>query len=101
MWPKWQERWDRLIEAMTIIRPLWTGQDVAFKGKYYTVNAKLYDPPARPIPLLAAANGKKSMRLAGQYADGLVSDPKSWMQHKSEWEAAHARRAKIPLICLC
>ena len=61
-WPKWQERWDRLVEAITVIRQLWTGQDVSFKGKYYTINAKLYDPPSRPIPLLTAANGKKSMR---------------------------------------
>jgi TAT-translocated FGD2 family F420-dependent dehydrogenase len=90
-WPKWQERWDRLIEAMTVIRALWTGQDVSFKGNHYTIEAKLYDPPARPIPLLAAANGKKSMRLAGQYADGLISDPLNWMKYKSEWEAgAHA-----------
>ena len=64
-WPHWQERWDRLIEAIAVIRQLWTGQDVDFKGKFYTVNARLYDPPASPIPLLTAANGKKSMRLAG------------------------------------
>jgi len=91
-WPKWQERWDRLIEAITIIRELWTGKGVAFQGKYYTVNAKLYDPPSKPIPLLTAANGKKSMRLAGLHGDGLVSDPKSWKQWKSEWEAG-AREA--------
>jgi len=90
------ERWDRLIEAMTIIRALWTGQPVAHKGTYYTVNAKLYDPPARPIPLLAAANGRKSMRLAGQHADGLVSDPKSWKQYKSEWEDGARSAGKNP-----
>ena len=102
MWPKWQERWDRLIEAITIIRQLWTGQDVAFKGKYYNVNAKLYDPPARPIPLLTAANGKKSMRLAGQHGDGLISDPLSWMKYKSEWEdgarAAGKNPADMPVL---
>ena len=27
-WPKWQERWDRLIEAIDIIRALWTGNPV-------------------------------------------------------------------------
>jgi alkanesulfonate monooxygenase SsuD/methylene tetrahydromethanopterin reductase-like flavin-dependent oxidoreductase (luciferase family) len=72
-WPKWEERWDRLIEAITVIRQLWTRQDVSFKGKYYTINAKLYDPPARPIPLLTPANRKKLMRLAGQHGDGLVN----------------------------
>ena len=95
-WPKWQERWDRLIEAITIIRQLWTGKDVAFKGKYYNVNAKLYDPPPRPIPLLTAANGKKSMRLAGQHGDGLISDPLTWQQHKSEWEEGARSAGKNP-----
>jgi F420-dependent hydroxymycolic acid dehydrogenase len=95
-WPHWQERWERLIEAITVIRQLWTGQDVAFKGKYYTVNAKLYDPPAKPIPLLTAANGKKSMRLAGQHGDGLVTDPLTWMQHKSEWEDGARAAGKDP-----
>ena len=50
----------------------------------------------KPIPLLAAANGKKSMRLAGQHADGLVTDPKTWMQHKSEWEAGARAAGKNP-----
>jgi G6PDH family F420-dependent oxidoreductase len=91
MWPKWQERWDRLIEAMDIIRALWSGEAVSHKGDHYTVNAKLYDPPARPIPLLTAANGRKSMRLAGQYGDGLITDPITWKQHKAEWQdGAHA-----------
>lgn len=101
-WPKWQERWDRLIEAITIIRALWTGEPVSHKGQYYTVDAKLYDPPARPIPLLTAANGKKSMRLAGQYGDGLISDPLTWKQHKSEWEdgarAAGKNPADMPVL---
>ncbi|OJW28296.1 MAG: hypothetical protein BGO51_24830 [Rhodospirillales bacterium 69-11] len=95
-WPKWQERWDRLIEAMAIIRGLWSGQDVAHKGQYYTVNARLYDPPPQPIPLLAAANGKKSMRLAGQHADGLVTDPATWKKHKQEWQEGAAKAGKDP-----
>ncbi|MGD0106928.1 MAG: TIGR03557 family F420-dependent LLM class oxidoreductase, partial [Rhodopila sp.] len=95
-WPKWQERWDRLIEAITVIRQLWTGESVSYKGKYYTVDAKLYDPPARPIPLLTAANGKKSMRLAGQHGDGLISDPLSWQKWKSEWEDGARSAGKNP-----
>ena len=95
-WPKWPERWDRLIEAIGIIRALWTGQQVHHQGKYYNVDAKLYDPPARPIPLLTAANGKKSMRLAGQYGDGLITDPKTWKQFKSEWEEGAKAAGKNP-----
>jgi alkanesulfonate monooxygenase SsuD/methylene tetrahydromethanopterin reductase-like flavin-dependent oxidoreductase (luciferase family) len=64
-WPAWRQRWDRLIEAIGIIRALWTGKPVRHKGRFYTVDARLYDPPSQPIPLLTAANGRKSMRLAG------------------------------------
>ena len=95
-WPKWQERWDRLIEAITIIRQLWTGQHVSYKGTYYTVEARLYDPPASPIPLMTAANGKKSMRLAGQHGDGLVTDPRTWKRHKAEWKAGARDAGKDP-----
>lgn len=101
-WPKWQERWDRLVEALTIIRQLWTGQQVTHSGTYYTVTGKLYDPPTQPIPLLTAANGRKSMRLAGQYGDGLITDPLTWKQHKSEWEdgarAAGKNPADMPVL---
>jgi F420-dependent hydroxymycolic acid dehydrogenase len=97
VWPSWQERWDRLIEAITVIRQLWTGNAVSFKGKYYTVEAKLYDPPAQPIPLLTAANGRKSMRLAGQYGDGLVTDPMSWMKYRSEWQEGAKAAGKDPV----
>jgi F420-dependent hydroxymycolic acid dehydrogenase len=86
-WPKWPERSERLVEATDIIRKLWQGQQVDHKGKYYTLNAKLYDPPSKPIPLLMAANGPKAMRRAGQYADGLITDPKTWKEHKGEFEA--------------
>jgi F420-dependent hydroxymycolic acid dehydrogenase len=95
-WPAWKERWARLIEAVTIIRQLWTGEPVNFKGTYYTVNAKLYDPPPKSIPLLLAANGPQAMRLAGQYGDGLVTDPTTWMQYKSEWESGATAAGKDP-----
>lgn len=75
-WPKWDERSERLIEATGIIRELWKGAQVQKQGKYYNVNMKLYDPPKKQIPLLMAANGPKAMKRAGQYADGLITDPK-------------------------
>lgn len=95
-WPAWRERWERLCEALTIIRGLWSGDPLAHRGKHYTVDGRLYDPPAQPIPILTAANGKKSMRLAGQHGDGLITDPQTWRQHKSEWEAGARGADKDP-----
>lgn len=96
LWPDWEERWERLIEAIGIIRGLWTGQHVTHRGKYYAVDARLYDPPTEPIPILTAANGKKSMRLAGEHGDGLITDPKTWKEHRGEWEAGAKAAGKDP-----
>ena len=95
-WPGWAERWERLIEAIGVIRALWTGEAVSHRGKHFTVDGKLYDPPPRPIPILTAANGKKAMRLAGQHGDGLITDPLTWKSFKSKWEAAARAAGKDP-----
>src|ERR1700757_3485512 len=34
-WPAWRERWDRLVEAVDIIRKLWTGNPVKHQGRHY------------------------------------------------------------------
>ena len=57
---------------------------------------KLYDPPTQPIPLLLAANGPKAMKLAGEHGDGLITDPQTWKQHKSEWESGARSAGKDP-----
>ena len=85
-WPPWPERSERLVEATDIIRQLWSGQQIDHAGKYYKVNARLYDPPSGVIPLMMAGNGPKAMRRCGQYADGLITDPKTWKEYKSEFQ---------------
>ncbi|GLW12563.1 F420-dependent hydroxymycolic acid dehydrogenase [Microtetraspora sp. NBRC 13810] len=70
---RYPERHDRLIEAIQLIRRLWTGDRVTFHGRYYqTDQYKLYDVPARPVPIYVAASGPKSAYLAGRYGDGWV-----------------------------
>lgn len=95
-WPHWNERWERLAEAIKLIRALWSGEPVSHNGKYYRVEGTLYDTPAQPIPLLTAANGPKAMRLAGIHGDGLITDPKTWKEHKTEWQKAAREAGKNP-----
>lgn len=103
-WGNYAERAARLIEAITIIRQLWTGQTVNFSGKYYQVKqARLYDPPPQPIPIYIAATGPKSFRLAGQYGDGLITDNPDYVKkYKSYFEqgaqAAGKNPATLPII---
>jgi alkanesulfonate monooxygenase SsuD/methylene tetrahydromethanopterin reductase-like flavin-dependent oxidoreductase (luciferase family) len=76
-WGTYRERADRWVEAVQLIRQLWTGQPVTFQGQYYSENGgRLYDPPSQTIPLYMAASGPESGALAGQYGDGLITDPK-------------------------
>jgi len=79
--PNYEERKDRLIEALKIIKSLFRGEKLTFEGKYYQTNkAKLYSPPLKKIPIWLAAGGPKSAQVAAEYADGLmisVKDPKT------------------------
>ena len=71
-WPTYAERRDRLAEAIELIRALWSGEEVTFEGKYYqTQKAKLYTPPASPIPIIISATVPHSAEFAGKYGDGL------------------------------
>ena len=74
-WPASRERFERLKEAIQIIKGLWNEDRVSFKGKYYELrDSKLYTKPKVPIPLYVAGLGPQSPRLAGEQADGLVTN---------------------------
>ena len=70
----YQERHDRLVEAIQLIRQLWSGQRISFQGRYFQTNQlKIYDPPPSPPAIFVAAGGPKSAHLAGQYGDGWIT----------------------------
>ncbi len=74
-WPSNFEKFERLKEAVHLIKKLWTEDWVNFKGKYYWVkDSNLYTKPKTPIPLYIAGLGKQSAMLAGEYADGFVTN---------------------------
>ncbi|MDA4130053.1 MAG: TIGR03557 family F420-dependent LLM class oxidoreductase [Thaumarchaeota archaeon] len=73
-WPQHPERLRRLEEAIQVIRKLWTGDWVNFKGSYYKLRkAKLYTPPKSKIPIFVAASGPKAAEAAGRLGDGLLT----------------------------
>ena len=74
MWPEYEEREARVIEAIDLIRQLWSGKEVTFEGEYYwTKKARLYTPPASPIPIYYSAFVPRSARMAGKYGDGIIT----------------------------
>ncbi|EUA29244.1 F420-dependent oxidoreductase, G6PDH family protein [Mycobacterium intracellulare] len=77
------ERHDRLVEAIDLIRRLWSGSRISFSGRYFQTNSlKLYDVPAAPPPIFVAAGGPKSAKLAGQHGDGWISQAHDVMDPK-------------------
>jgi G6PDH family F420-dependent oxidoreductase len=61
-----------LEEALDVIRALWEGDTVDHHGAFYEVeNARLFDPPTVPPPIIVSGFGEDSVRLAARIGDGL------------------------------
>ncbi len=74
VWPDYGERQAMLAEAITLIRALWSGDEVSFEGNYYeTRKARLYTRPQRPIPLYVSSLTPNSAWFAGRHGDGLLT----------------------------
>jgi probable F420-dependent oxidoreductase len=88
-------RVDRLEEALQIIKPLLTEGQVDFSGKFYQAHhceITPRGPRASGPPLLIGGLGPRLLRLTAQYADiwntGYLSYPNSLAEPRSKLEAA-------------
>ena len=73
-WPPIDERLDRLEEAIAVMRELWEGGTTTHRGSHFTVQqARVYDLPEHPPPVLVAAKGDRATELAGRVGDGLIA----------------------------
>ncbi|MBK6318589.1 MAG: LLM class F420-dependent oxidoreductase [Dehalococcoidia bacterium] len=70
--PAVRERFDRLDEAIQVIKALWTPGPATFSGKHYQLNGADCTPkPAsgRPPILIGGSGEKRTLRLVAKYAD--------------------------------
>ena len=66
-WPRADERLEMLDEAIDVIRKLFGGDYETYRGKHYTVEqAKLYDAPSDPPPIIVAAQAENAAKLAAR-----------------------------------
>jgi F420-dependent oxidoreductase-like protein len=72
-YPPMKERFERLEEALRIVRQFWSGEARPFEGKHYRLAETLNSPPAlaRPHPpiLIGGMGEQKTLRLVARYAD--------------------------------
>ncbi len=70
-WPPPEVRLEMLEEAIEVMRKLWAGDTVDHRGRYFEIdNARLFDPPVRPVPVVVSAFGPKAAALAARLGDG-------------------------------
>jgi G6PDH family F420-dependent oxidoreductase len=73
-WPEADVRLEMLEEAVDVMRTLWSGGQHSHRGRHYTVeNARIYDLPDAPPPVLVSGFGPKAVRLAARIGDGFVT----------------------------
>ena len=69
-WPEADVRLEMLDEAVDVIRTLWQGGQCSHRGRHYTVeNARVYDLPDVPPPILVSGSGPKATELAARIDD--------------------------------
>ena len=89
------DRFEKLEEALQIIRPMLRGDRPTLDGKHYNVREAINEPaPISRIPIMIGGQGeKKTLRMVAQYADesNLVGDNAA-IPRKLEVLAEHCDR---------
>jgi G6PDH family F420-dependent oxidoreductase len=85
-WPSVDVRHDMLREAVEIIRALFEGGYVRYRGRHFDFDStKIWDLPDQTPPMGVAVSGAASSALAGQLADIMIAvEPKSELIHAFE-----------------
>jgi G6PDH family F420-dependent oxidoreductase len=105
-WPTVRRRQDMLREAIQIIRELWSGEVIDWKGEYFEVDsARLWDIPDVPVAIAGAVSGDRSIEAFAPLVDHLIAvEPDkdlvdSWHQARRAADQSGAGRVvgQIPI----
>jgi G6PDH family F420-dependent oxidoreductase len=101
-WPPPRTRLEMLEEAVAVIRLLWQGGLRSHRGHHYTVDsARIYTLPEQPPPIVVAAGGRLSTRLAGKIGDALITLSPSREVFDTFVEAGGAGKPRYTMVGLC
>lgn len=72
-WPRPEIRREMLLEAIEIMRAMWSGDTYDHRGEHYEVeNARLFDVPDEPPPIVVSGFGEVAVRMAAEVGDGFI-----------------------------
>jgi G6PDH family F420-dependent oxidoreductase len=73
-WPPVDVRLSMLEESVELMRRLWTGEEITYRGDHFVVeNARLYSLPDHPPRVMVSGFGARATDLAARIADGYMS----------------------------
>jgi G6PDH family F420-dependent oxidoreductase len=101
-WPSARTRHERLDEAAMIIRKLFHGGYVNFRGRHFQVDhARLFDLPENPVPIGIAVSGPESIEVAASHGDAMIAtEPDGSLVDKFR-KAAGKDRPRYGQLPLC
>lgn len=76
--PPPRERYDRLEEALGLMKELWYSDDGRFEGEYYRIagtDSKPHPPPGRPEILIGGNGPKRTLKIVAQHANEWNATP--------------------------
>jgi alkanesulfonate monooxygenase SsuD/methylene tetrahydromethanopterin reductase-like flavin-dependent oxidoreductase (luciferase family) len=82
-WLSTKSRVDKTIEALTIIKQLWTEDSVSYESENYTLQEAVLEPKPlqKPYPkILFGSSGKRMLRLTGK--EGNICFIPPWQGHR-------------------
>ncbi len=87
------ERYERLEDAVAILRGLWANESFTYEGKQLSVAEGVVDPKPvdGTIPIFLGAGKPRMMRLTGRVADG-------WIKNGGWPESVEAYREQVALL---
>lgn len=98
-WPRPAVRLEMLREAIGIIRAMWRGDTFDHDGQFYEVdNARIFDPPSTPPPVIVSGFGADAIRLAADIGDGYWGHSPDGA---SEFEAAGGSGPRYTQLNVC
>ena len=89
----WDKRFGTMLEAVWLMRKLWTGEPVEWDGRWKVAHGRLAPKPVQPggPPMWGGGSAPASLTRAARHVDGWFptgpADPAAWGQ---KWESVKA-----------
>jgi len=94
---EWNKPVSRLVEAVDIMRRLWTAETFSYDGEFWKLKDAFLQikPIQSKLPIYFAANSPRMLRLAGEMADGWLPFLLTCELYKKRWKLIEEAARKV------